>query len=158
MGVALIAILLVRVSEGGSATPRRLVFQPAGFKAPGLNDHLAGEDGVVKALGYTVTVNGFNRAGTSEGTQLCATVTYLNSSSTDLRYDYLLDWVLQLPSGTTAMPNPDGYIRSGTLGAGASVTGSLCFAGGHGKGSYTLVWRPVVLGHDDRGLWSYQSA
>jgi hypothetical protein len=115
-------------------------------------DQVANTAGTATVDGLAITVANFHQT----ATQVCATVTYLNTNTTPSLYDYLLNWGLQPPSGPQATPNPNGYIRSGQLGPSQSVTGPVCFDSTGQHGQFVLSARPISLGHTDRGIWLLQ--
>jgi hypothetical protein len=156
----------------GHLTKRRLVLptpptitvppgRPPGYTGPaypgsGLLDHVANASGQVEALGYDVAVKDLGRVNAGNGRQLCGSVTYTNTSAAAARYDSFLDWKLQQPNRVSVSPNPNGHISSGTLEAGASTSGQVCFDDNGQRGQFVMIWLPLSLGAPERGIWLFQ--
>ncbi|GGJ94434.1 hypothetical protein GCM10010123_25370 [Pilimelia anulata] len=81
---------------------------------------------------------------------LCAVVAYRSMHDRPLPVA-LDDWELRSPAGTV-LPRRGGTLRAGPLAPGATLTGTVCFAGAAGTGRYVLSCDPT--GWDRfRGVW-----
>lgn len=130
-----------------------------GSAPPGAADQVVG-------IGNGATINGLSATVTSAIFQqsidemhldgyILADVAYANSSGQSKPFNSL-DWKIRPSTGTATASESigaDGYLTSGDIADGGSVTGRLAFKVGAQKGEFQIIWKPDAV-DPGRGIWT----
>lgn len=117
-------------------------------------DCVALPNGTVDIANTIVTAT-WSRKTTTFGNSICAAVSIVNHNTDTISYNSL-DWKLQTPAGSVVITNFQGtpYLGSGTIVAGGTASGNVCFADSGQPGTYVGIYKPDPF-QSNRGIWLF---
>lgn len=140
-----------------TAAPRVPLQLVAASTFPGQqgSDVIAGADGRATVGGLAVRTGSWARSTNFSSPVICGEVTMTNVSAGPLDYDAILQWRLQSPSGDARMTTygGGGELMGGTVIAGGTAAGRLCFADPGLRGRYVALYSSAMAGAGARGAW-----
>lgn len=161
--IIVIIIIVVAASAGSKKSPPSAsdgYKNPAGCTAspPTYPDHqstdcVALPNNSVSIANTTVTATWSHQTDSFGTTDICAAVTVVNHNSSTISYNDLY-WKLQSPSGAVTDTNfsASNDLGSGSLVAGGTVSGNVCFDNPGQSGTYVGIYKPDPF-NATRGIW-----
>lgn len=183
-GVIVLLIIIIVAASSGSKSPSRSPDTQAAAKSTGSSgpsttaasptttappgcatahatyadeqstDCVALPNGTVAIANTTVTAT-WSRKITTLGNSICAAVSIVNHNTDTISYNSL-DWKLQTPAGSVVTTNFQGtpYLGSGTIVAGGTASGNVCFKDPGQPGTYVGIYKPDPF-QPNRGIWLF---